>query len=448
MEQMVGTVAQRLFEVLVVQLQHILVLMGVANLHVLIDGPQHITAVLGHFLAVVDGLTTAAGAAAGTGHHFHEIVADLAVLQGVHQAAGIAQTTDNGHADGTGTGDGEGGFLPAIHAADGAEGIGAGGIVGTIQFNPSDEGVSIENVVAVNAGLSASNNNVAIGGIAGAIGANNIVQNAIHRVTAPMTIRSKSAVEGFTAPNSTADRGNFHLYGGGGIAGYNNGKIMGAQVKTESTFRLTINGSMVGGIVGVNFGTVDSSSVQARIFTSRQRSTSYEGGAYGGMIGFNVGTISNSSISGTKTATNDYDSTSAAYELTTGSEAYVPTSGANGGMHGDAGKDTTNIYVGGVVGYNEGTISAVTNNSKLMVNKRSNDSISNYSYVGAIAGSSTNSNISASGTAIIKYFHYLWVDPASGEDVENPMTAYIGNGSKIEYVTKDTEVHSIKISQL
>ena len=311
----------------------------------------------------------------------------------------------------------------------GAEGIGAGGIAGTIQFNPSDEGVSIENVVAVNAGLSASNNNVAIGGIAGAIGANNIVQNVIHRVTAPMTIRSKSAVEGFTAPNSTADRGNFHLYGGGGIAGYNNGKIMGAQVKTESTFRLTINGSMVGGIVGVNFGTVDSSSVQARIFTSRQRSTSYEGGAYGGMIGFNVGTISNSSISGTKTATNDYDSTSAAYELTTGSEAYVPTSGANGGMHGDAGKDTTNIYVGGVVGYNEGTISAVTNNSKLMVNKRSNDSISNYSYVGAIAGSSTNSNISASGTAIIKYFHYLWVDPASGEDVENPMTAYIGNGS-------------------
>ena len=311
----------------------------------------------------------------------------------------------------------------------GAEGIGAGGIVGTVQFNSSDDWTAVENVVAVNAGLAASNNNVAIGGIVGAVGANNVVQNAIHKVTAPMTIRSKSAVEGFTAPNSSADRGNFYLYGGGGIAGYNNGYINNVEVRTESTFRLNINGSMVGGIVGVNFGTVNAAKVQARILTTRQKSTSYEGGTYGGMIGFNVGSITNSTIQGAQSATNDYNSTTAAYEVITGSEAYVPTSGANGGMHGDAGKDTTSIYIGGVVGYNEGTITNVTNNSKLMFNKRSNDEVTNYSYVGAIAGSSTTDTITANGNAIIKYFHYVWVDPKSGDDVENQMVAYIGNGS-------------------
>ena len=60
-----------------------------------------------------------------------------------------------------------------------------------------------------------------------------------------------------------------------------------------------------------------------------------------------------------------------------------------------------------------------------MVNRRASDEIRNDTYIGAITGSSTNENISASGSAIIKYFNYIWVDQA--EDVSQTQWAYIGN---------------------
>ncbi|MBQ8178424.1 MAG: InlB B-repeat-containing protein [Clostridia bacterium] len=309
----------------------------------------------------------------------------------------------------------------------GAEGIGAGGIAGTIQASTGNDGqVAIENAIAIDAGLGSTSNKVAIGGVVGSIGANRNISNVTYRITAAMSIRSNSTA-GFTTPNSTADQGNFMMHGGGGIAGFNNGTISTASVLSADTFRLTLYGSMVGGIVGVNFGTIENGTVRARLFTSRQTvNSSLEGGTYGGMVGYNVGTISGGGIQGVQNATNDYSSTSAAYEVVTaGNEAYIPTSGPNSAMHGVLSADTANLYIGGVAGYNEGTISNVVNNSKLMVNRRASDEISNYSYIGAIAGNSTNENISASGTAIIKYFNYIWVDQSN--DVSQTQWAYIGN---------------------
>ena len=47
--------------------------------------------------AVVDGLTAAAGAAAGTGHDLHEVIAHLAPLQGGHELAGVQQAAGHCH---------------------------------------------------------------------------------------------------------------------------------------------------------------------------------------------------------------------------------------------------------------------------------------------------------------------------------------------------------------
>ncbi|MBO5774100.1 MAG: hypothetical protein J6R44_04625, partial [Clostridia bacterium] len=312
----------------------------------------------------------------------------------------------------------------------GALGIGAGGIAGTVQASVSDTGlVAIDNVSAIDTRLASTYNKIAIGGIVGAVGANRTISNVSFTLSdSDSEVRSYSAPSGFDAP-TWDENGNVRNYGGGGIAGYNNGTISGASVTTTGNYTLTLTGSMVGGLVGVNFGTVENATVKARLYTSRQKGTAYEGGTYGGMIGFNAGYLVGSGISGVSTATNDYNRTTAAYEIVTAdNREYVPTSGSNGLMHGDAGADTATIYAGGAVGYNIGTVDSVSVNAKLMVNRRSNDTLTSESYLAAVCGYSSNSNItSISGTAYIKFFHYLWVDQAS--DVNLPMYVYIGESS-------------------
>ena len=74
-------------------------------------------------LAVVDGLSAAAGAAAGTGHHFHKVILHFAPAQSLDQPPGVAQAADYGHPNG-GVGNVEGGLLPAVHTPHILEGIG------------------------------------------------------------------------------------------------------------------------------------------------------------------------------------------------------------------------------------------------------------------------------------------------------------------------------------
>ena len=69
------------------------------------------------------GLPAAAGAPAGTSHHLNEVVIHIALVDGVHQLTGVAQSADHCHADVARAGDGEYGLLPAVHTAYGGEGV-------------------------------------------------------------------------------------------------------------------------------------------------------------------------------------------------------------------------------------------------------------------------------------------------------------------------------------
>jgi len=324
-----------------------------------------------------------------------------------------------------------------------AQGIGAGGVVGTIQASIDTSGpVAVENVTAIDTRLASTYNKIAVGGIVGAVGANRKVIDAEFILNdSDSEIRSYSSPSGFTAP-TWDENGNVKNYGGGGIAGYNNGTISNASVTTTGNYTLTLTGSMVGGLVGVNFGTVEGSSVKARLYTSRQMGTAYEGGTYGGMVGFNAGSLLSSGISGINTATDDYNRATAAYEIVTaGNREYVPTSGGNGQMHGDAGADTATIYAGGAVGYNIGTVNTVSVNAKLMVNRRSNDTLTSESFIAAVCGYSSNDNVTTlSGNAYVKFFHYLWVDQAN--DVNLPMYVYIGE-AKGNGISSDKNINVI-----
>ncbi|MBR2479797.1 MAG: hypothetical protein IKB56_00645 [Clostridia bacterium] len=307
-------------------------------------------------------------------------------------------------------------------------GIGAGGLVGTIQAS-HDPYMSdaLRNVVVIDTNLSNGELKVAIGGVVGSVGTGRRIFDATYKVVNnDASISSYSAPSGFTEPTIGAD-GNYLSYGGGGIAGYNRGTIDNCNVYTTDNYKLKLKGTMVGGIVGVNLGYVHDSTVKARLYTTREIINTFEGGTYGGMVGFNMGSVIGGSVAGVKTATDDYDATSAMYEIVTNDmSVYAPVSGNNGIMHGDPGSDTSTIYVGGIVGYNMGEVLNVTSNAKIMVNRRTNDELSNYSYVGAICGFSISNNISSNyGVTRIKYFHYLWVEQAT--DINNRMYAYVGN---------------------
>ena len=83
---------------------------------------QALSAYLAQLLAVVDGLPAASGAAAGTGHDLHKIIGDLAPSEGFDELSGVAQAMGHGHLK-LRLSQHELRFLPAVHAADRAEGV-------------------------------------------------------------------------------------------------------------------------------------------------------------------------------------------------------------------------------------------------------------------------------------------------------------------------------------
>ncbi len=298
--------------------------------------------------------------------------------------------------------------------------VGAGGIVGTIQASQSAH-TALVNVYARDVSLASEENLVAIGGVAGAIGANRTISNADVKIESVQAIISSQRAENGFSVEAVK---NFLSYGAGGIVGYNNGTVTGSDLTTTGDWLLQLKGSMVGGIVGVNRGNVNSSTVKARLYTSRLKTTAHEGGAYGAVAGYNEGTITAVTASSLNSATDDYNPATSLYEVvTSGNSVYVPSSGPNSSMHGDAGSDTTTVFVGGLAGYNKGTVSG-TVNGKILVNRRSNDLLSNTTYIAAGAAYSENANITVSGTSIIRLMHYLYVDPS---DVTMTVYASIGN---------------------
>ena len=69
-----------------------------------------------------DGLAAAAHTAAGAGHDLHKVVVGPAGQQVLDQGTGLAQAADGGAVQGH-TGDGVGGFPPALAGAHGTEGV-------------------------------------------------------------------------------------------------------------------------------------------------------------------------------------------------------------------------------------------------------------------------------------------------------------------------------------
>lgn len=318
--------------------------------------------------------------------------------------------------------------------------IGAGGIAGTITGDSAADGgsnaVAIINAVAIDPVLSSYNNGVAIGGLAGAIGQSRFVEDSYLALSKDATIYSASAL-GTTAANfKEPNSNNIYLLGAGGIAGHNMGTIRGSSVVNlySGNYKLIFTGSLIGGLVGVNFGSIEDSSSSVRMLSSRaSAASSYAGGSYGGIAGVNwSGTILNCSFTVDMTGVNnDYATDSSAIEIVTNQAqpTYTPAAKGNAPMHDPTvASDGTTVYIGGIAGYNAATINGGSFSGKLMFNRRSSDAQSNNTYIAAGVGfnaaGATVSDFSSSDS-ILKLFHYVYVDQA-GDDKMFAQYAYIG----------------------
>ena len=314
---------------------------------------------------------------------------------------------------------------------------GAGGIAGTIAGDSSADGVSdqaaISKAVAIDPVLSSYINGVAIGGVVGSVGQRRLVSDSYLALTRNGSIASASATSSGTSNFKEPTETNIYLLGAGGIAGHNTGTLSNvnvANVTGDNT--ITYTGSIIGGVVGVNFGQVNNATSSVRMYSSRTSGSSiYAGGSYGGIVGVNWNGYIINSVFSVGSVDNNYDSGSAALEVITNNNGtYTPTSGQNAPMH-DQGvfADGTTVYIGGIAGYNRATINTATFGGKLMFNRRSSDATSNKSYIAAGVGYNASGaaleNISASQWGV-KFFHYVYVEQ-SGTDKQEVQNVYIGS---------------------
>jgi hypothetical protein len=175
--------------------------------------------------------------------------------------------------------------------------------------------------------------------------------------------------------------------GTGGIAAYNYGLIERVSVSATLPAGNQANSgkssqtySFGGGVVGYNYGTINQVSVTGRVFAQSAYSTSGDGNegkniAFGGIAGYNSGTINEVSFS-RSLSSKEFISKSRATELND-----VANNLGVASIHGD-------IYVGGLVGINAGTI----NNSYV-----GGAIVGGRDFVGGIAGKvEAGSNITTS----------------------------------------------------
>lgn len=122
-QQMVRTLRQGLAQILGIKRLYIGIFVREADRRLAVEAPKDVASALGALFAVVDGLTAAACAAAGTGHDFDEIIRHAAGFDGFHQLSCVRKAAHDRRADGARAGNVERGFLPALHAAHGGERI-------------------------------------------------------------------------------------------------------------------------------------------------------------------------------------------------------------------------------------------------------------------------------------------------------------------------------------
>ena len=93
-EEAFSTLAQGLLKVFAIKGYHVGVVVGLAELALVIQLVQLLAQHAGTLLAVMNGLATAAHAAAGAGHDFYEVIMHLAGLQILDEAASITKAAD------------------------------------------------------------------------------------------------------------------------------------------------------------------------------------------------------------------------------------------------------------------------------------------------------------------------------------------------------------------
>jgi filamentous hemagglutinin family protein len=196
----------------------------------------------------------------------------------------------------------------------------------------------------------------------------------------------------------------------GGLVGEND---TGGTVSASTTSSASVSGTaLIGGLVGQNFGTVNGNS----------SSTDTPSGALeiGGLIGYNAGSIANSSAGGTTVSSDAGSYVGGLVGANAGSIAQSSSSDAvdntgsgfaTGGLVGynvasgtigsstASGSVTNGSYIGGLVGFNDGTVNGASSAS---------GSVSGVAAVGGLVGynDGTIDNVSA-GTGTVSGTYYV-----------------------------------------
>ena len=99
MKQHVGTVGHGRSKILSIQLLNIGIIMGTANLRMLIQIIKPLATLKDPLLPIMDGLATSAYAASGTGHDLHKIIMCLSPFNLLQQPSSISKSADHSRPD-------------------------------------------------------------------------------------------------------------------------------------------------------------------------------------------------------------------------------------------------------------------------------------------------------------------------------------------------------------
>lgn len=179
-----------------------------------------------------------------------------------------------------------------------------------------------------------------------------------------------------------------HLFGGA-VAAYNTGNITNCTAEGLVSGRNDYSYIALGGLCGMNKGTISGSSNTARV--SADSYTDYTllyGDAYaGGICAINEGFVTNSS--------------SAAKELKDSTYEYIVSAP---GVY--ASSRFSSAVAGGAIGDNRGTASDVTSSGYVWSNINFAVGGMSYSYAGGVCGSNTGTVIDSSSTAYVVAQHH------------------------------------------
>jgi len=256
---------------------------------------------------------------------------------------------------------------------------------------------------------------------------------------------SVNATDATSIPNITN-------YGMGMFAGFNNGAatIKGCSLTSdpgaEGSVVITLNGSVVGGFIGVNAGAIDGIYVinpnytvtLTNVISERIRfvaSRALKRCVYNGVFAaYNSGTISYVKISEQSNDINYAEGTARLYQYTVlaGLDYSVSHKTSEGCVtsisNNAANNDSSTVYIGGITAYNAGTLLYNQFSDKIQVHRSTNIINANKIYIGEIAGFnvSTGTRIDENivDGSIAAYF-YVWVDSGGAA---TPMF-YLGSDS-------------------